>query len=167
MLIGVFSSLSRIIKEALSFFLFSFFFLILTLQELIGRFARLADTPEGMAAFRAKYRILDNVELQHCELGEWLVINKPPKAVVIPMIAFIEGGMEIPMGRVTRDFLINFWLSPTQYSPNLFMILGSVDMINQKMGTNLTWHDVNWVYNSQKGKRQAITLSVEFLLNLK
>ena len=25
-------------------------------------------------------------------------------------------------------------------------------MINQKMGTNLTWHDVNWVYNCQKGK---------------
>ena len=25
-------------------------------------------------------------------------------------------------------------------------------MINQKMGTNLTWHDVNWVYNYQKGK---------------
>ena len=120
-----------------------------------------------MAAFRAKYRILDNVELQHCELGEWLVINKPPRAVVIPMIAFIEGGMEIPMGRVTRDFLINFRLSPTQYSPNLFTILGSVDMINQKMGTNLMWHDVNWGYNSQKGKRQAITLSVEFLLNLK
>ena len=68
----------------------------------MGRFARLVDTPGGMAAFRAKYRILDNVELQHCKLGERLVINKPPEAVVIPMIAFIEGGMEIPMGRITR-----------------------------------------------------------------
>ena len=29
-----------------------------------------------MAAFREKYRILDNVELKHCELGEWLV-NHP------------------------------------------------------------------------------------------
>ena len=56
----------------------------------MGRFARLADTLKGMAAFRVKYRILDNFELQHCELG-----------------------MEIPMGRVTRDFLINFRLSPT------------------------------------------------------
>ena len=25
-------------------------------------------------------------------------------------------------------------------------------MINCKMGTNLMWHDVNWVYNCQKGK---------------
>ena len=36
--------------------------------------------------------------------------------------------------------------------PNLFRVLGSVDMINQKLGTNLTWQDVNSVYNSQKGK---------------
>ena len=55
----------------------------------MGRFARLVDTPKGMAAFRAKYRVSDNVEFQHCKLGEWLV---------------------------------------------------------------LTWHDINWVYNSQKGK---------------
>ena len=65
-----------------------------------------------MVAFKAKYRIPENIELQHCELREWLV-NKPPEAVVIPMIAFIEGKMEIPMGRVTRNFLINFRLSPT------------------------------------------------------
>ena len=25
-------------------------------------------------------------------------------------------------------------------------------MINLKIGTNLTWYDVNWVYNCQKGK---------------
>ena len=96
----------------------------------MGRFAKLVDTPEGMAAFRTKYRILDDVELQHCELREWLVMNKPPEAVVIPMITFIKGGMEIPMGRVTRDFLINFRLSPTQCSPNLFKVLSSIDMIN-------------------------------------
>ena len=118
----------------------------------MGRFVRLVDTPKCMAAFRAKYRILDNVELQHCELGEWLVLNKPLGVVVIPMIAFIEGGVEILMGRVTRDFLINFRLSPTQCSPNLFRVLSSVDMINWKMGTNLTWHGVKWVYNSQRGK---------------
>ena len=33
----------------------------------MGRLVRLVDTPEGMVAFRAKYRIPDNVELQHCE----------------------------------------------------------------------------------------------------
>ena len=68
------------------------------------------------------------------------------------MITFIESGMEIPMGRVTRDFLMNYRLTPTQCSPNVFRVLGSVDMINRKMGTNFTRHDVNWVDNCQKRK---------------
>ena len=38
---------------------------------------------------------------------------RPPSAVAIPMIAFIEGGMQIPMGKVTRDFLIFYRLCPT------------------------------------------------------
>ena len=104
----------------------------------MGRFARLVDTFKGMAAFRARYRIPNGVELQHCELGEWLVINRPVGSVVISMIAFIEGGIEIPMERVTREFLINYRLTSTQCSPYIFKVLGNVDMINQKMGTNLT-----------------------------
>ena len=99
----------------------------------MGRFAKLVDTLEGMAAFRAKYRILETVKLQHCELGKWLVINKPLRAVTIPIVAFIKGGMEIPIGRITRDFHINFRLSPTQCSPTLFRVLNNVDMINRKM----------------------------------
>ena len=34
------------------------------------------------------------------------------RMVVIPMIAFIEGDLRIPMGRVTRDFLIAHKLCP-------------------------------------------------------
>ena len=119
----------------------------------MGRFAWLVDTPKGMATFRAQYKIPNNVKLQHCEMGEWLVMNRPPGSVVIPMIAFIEGEMEIPMGMITWDYLINYRLTPTQCSLNVFRVLGCVEMLNRKMGINLTWHDVNWVYNCQKGEK--------------
>ena len=109
----------------------------------MGRYAKLVDTAEAKATFRAQYRIPNNIEIQHCEEGEWLVLNKPSESVVIPMITFIEGGMELPMGRVTRDYLINYRLNPTQCSPNIFKILECVDVINCRMGTNLTCHDVN------------------------
>ena len=95
----------------------------------MGRFAKLVNTLEGMTTFRAKYRILKNVEMQHCELGKWNV-SRPTGVVVIPIIAFIKGKMEIPIGRVTREFLINFRLSPTQCSPNIFRVLDSIDMLN-------------------------------------
>ena len=63
--------------------------------------------------------------------------------VVIPMIAFIERGMRIPMGRVTRDYLIAHRFCPTLCAPNVFRILGSVDALNKKMGVNPTYHNVN------------------------
>jgi len=51
--------------------------------------------------------------------------------VMILRIAFIEGGMRIPIGRVTRDYLIAHRLSSTQCALNMFRILGSVDALNE------------------------------------
>lgn len=68
------------------------------------------------------------------------------------MIAFIEGGMRIHMGKVTRDSLFLFRLCPTQCAPNLFRVLGSVDALSDNMGVNLTHYDVNWVYSCQISK---------------
>ena len=117
------------------------------------RYAKLVDTPEARVDFMAQYRSSDGVEIWQYEYDEWLVLHRPLESVVIPIIAFIEGEMELPMGRVTRDFLINYRLTPTKYSPNVFRILRYVDILNRKMGTYLTWHDVNWVYNWQKGEK--------------
>ena len=74
------------------------------------------------------------------------------------MIAFIEGGMRIHMGTVTKDYLRAYRLVPTQCAPNMFRILGSVDAFNEKMSLNLTYHDVNWVYNLHHVKGQGYYL---------
>ena len=41
-----------------------------------------------------------------------MLTNKEEGEVVIPMIAFVEEGMKIPIGRVTQDYLINHRLTP-------------------------------------------------------
>ena len=82
-------------------------------------------------------------------------MNRTFESVAIPMIAFIEGGMELLMGRVTQDYLINYRLTSTQCSPNIFRNLGCVEAINRRMGTNLSWHNVNWVYQCQ-GENQIL-----------
>ena len=46
--------------------------------------------------------------------------------------------MTIPMGRVTRDYLINHRLCPYQCAPNLFRVLGNMDALNEQMGLVLT-----------------------------
>ena len=80
---------------------------------------------------------------------------------MIPMIAFIKGGIRIPMGKVIRDYLIAHRLAPTQCVPNMFRILGNVDTFNEKLGVNLTHHDVNWVHNRHKLTGQGYYLKIK------
>ena len=131
----------------LGFLSFLLLFLSVSIPSLdMGRFDCLIDSEEGLASFRTQYRIPPNVDIRYCKEGEWFE-KRQEGEVVIPMIAFIERGMKIPMGTVTRDYLRAHRLALTQCAPNMFRILGSVDALNEKMGLGLTHHDVNWVYN--------------------
>ncbi|XP_050290491.1 uncharacterized protein LOC126728748 [Quercus robur] len=78
------------------------------------------------------------------------------------MIAFIEGGMPIPMGTITRNYLMFFRLSPTQCAPNMFRVLGSIEALNERVDLNLTHHDVNWVYNLHHLKGQGYYLKSRY-----
>ena len=77
----------------------------------MGRFKQLVDSDASMESFRARYHIAQGVALQYCSPDQILTDRKKGE-VVIPMIAFIEGGMTLPIGRVTRDYLINHRLCP-------------------------------------------------------
>ena len=52
----------------------------------------------------------------------------------------------LPMRRITRDYLLNHRLTPHQCTPNLFRVLGSIDVLNKRMGLGLTCHDVVHMY---------------------
>ena len=54
--------------------------------------------------------------------------------------------MTLPIGRITRDYLLNHRLCPHQCAPNLFRVLGSVNALNDQMNLGLTWHDVVHMY---------------------
>ena len=128
----------------------------------MGRFKSLVDSDEEIENFKTQYRIPPEVEIRYCEEGQWHE-DRHKGEVVIPMIAFIEGGMRIPMGRITKDYLIAHKLAPTQCAPNMFRILGSVDVLNEKMGLELTHHDVNWICNLHHLKGQGYYLKSRYL----
>ena len=83
---------------------------------------------------------------------EGLAFDREVGEVTIPMIAFIEGGMTLPMGRIIRDYLRNHRLCPQQCAPNIFRILGAVDALDRHLGLTLTWHDVVHLYEGHKQK---------------
>ena len=78
----------------------------------MGRFKSLVNSEEGLANFRALYKIPSSVGIRYCEEGEWHE-RRQEGEVVTSMIAFIEGGMRIPMGTVTRDYLRAHRSAPT------------------------------------------------------
>ena len=110
-----------------------------------------------MEKFIAGYRIPSTIGLRYCKEGEWHFMRQGGE-VVIPIIAFLEWGMRIPIEPVMRDYLRHFRLTSIQCVVNVFKILGCIDALNEKMGLRLTHHDVNWCYNLQhlKGKSYYI-----------
>ena len=112
----------------------------------MGRFKCLVESEEDREIFKAKYKVPPTMGMRYATQGE-LVDDRKTEEVVIPMIAFIEGGMTIPIGTITRNYLRFFRLSPTQCAPNMFRVLGCIEVLNEKMNLNLTHHNLNWVYN--------------------
>ena len=111
----------------------------------MGKLEKMVDSPANMEGFRAKYRISPEVGLEYCSLEE-VLIKRRTGQVSIPVIAFMEGGMTIPMGRITRDYLRGHRLAPHQCVANMFLILGCIDVLNDQMNLGLSWHDVVHLY---------------------
>ena len=107
----------------------------------MSRFKYLVDNPALIEVFKEKYHIPQDVSLRYCP-PKGIAFDREMGEVVIPMIAFIEGGMTLPMGRVTRDYLRNHRLCPHQCAPKLFRILGAIDDLNQ----HLRLGDVHEIY---------------------
>ena len=98
----------------------------------MGRFASLVDSPLKIELFKQKYHIPQEVGLRYCST-EQIATDRETEEVIIPMITFIEGGMTLPMGRITKDYLIAHKLCPHQCAPNMFRILGCVDALNEHL----------------------------------
>ena len=124
----------------------------------MGRFKHLVDSEEGMKSFRTKYNIPPNVGIRYTAQEEWFDERKTGEVVIL-MIAFIEKGMTIPIGTLTRNFLRFFRLSPTQ---NMFRMLGRMEALNKMMNLNLTHHDMNWIYNLHNLKGQGYYLKSRY-----
>ena len=111
----------------------------------MGRFESLIDSPLKIELFKQKYNIPQEVGLQYCST-EQIATDRETREVIIPMIAFIEGGMTIPIGRITRNYLIAHRLCPHQCALNMFRILGCIDALIEHLQLGLTWHNVVYMY---------------------
>ena len=123
----------------------------------MGRFERLVKNPALIEMFKEKYHIPQEVSIRYCS-PEGLAFDQEMGEVTIPMIAFIEGGMTIPMGRIMRYYLRAHRLCPQQCAPNFFRILGAINALDRYLGLRLTWHDVVHLYEGHQKTRAGFYL---------
>ena len=123
----------------------------------MGRFKRLVNTPALIELFKEKYHIPQEVVVCHYTT-EGVEFDRKVGEVVIPMIAFIEGGMTIPMGRITRDYLRAHRLCPHQCAPIFFRVLGSIAALDRHLELGLTWHDVAHLFEGHIESRAGFYL---------
>ena len=101
------------------------------------------------------------MSIRYCS-PEGLAFDREVGEVIIPMIAFIKGGMTIPMGRITRDYLRAHRLCLHQCAPNFFRVLGAVDALNRHLGLGLTWYDLVHLYEGHQQKGAGFYLKSRF-----
>ena len=73
----------------------------------MGRFKKLVESEEAMEQFIADYRIPSNIGMRYCKEGEWHIMRREGEVVIL-IIAFLEGGIRIPMCPMMRDYLRHF-----------------------------------------------------------
>ena len=123
----------------------------------MGRFERLVKTPALIELFKEKYHILQEVSIRYCST-EGVAFDREVGEIIIPMIAFIEEGMTIPMGRIMRDYLHAYRLCPQQCALNFFRVLGSIDALDRHLGLGLTLYDVAHLYEGHIEARAGFYL---------
>ena len=123
----------------------------------MGRFERLVKTPSLIELFKEKYHIPQEVSIRYCSI-ERLAFDREVGEDIIPMIAFIEGDITIPIGGITRDYLRAHRLCPQQCAPNFFRVLGAIGALDRHLGLGLTWYDVAHLYEGHIEARAGFYL---------
>ena len=125
----------------------------------MGKFKSMVDTPERLVEFKRAYNILEDVEVRYCLEFE-VILSRGEERVVIPLVAFIEGGVKIPISALLTNFLRHFKVCLDQCTPNVFRVVGSVNELNKRLGLKLTEHDISYIYSFQDSKTSGFYFKI-------
>uniref|UniRef100_A0A2N9IHI8 Transposase (putative) gypsy type domain-containing protein n=1 Tax=Fagus sylvatica TaxID=28930 RepID=A0A2N9IHI8_FAGSY len=122
----------------------------------MGKFAKLVDTEEKIVQFKSRYGIPEDVHIRYVPYGDLALLQR--QDLVLPIVAIVEGGVRIPMHTFLLRFLTHFRLNPLQCAPNVFRIVMGTAVLMEKLGLNLTVHDITYMYSLQTTGKDQYTL---------
>jgi hypothetical protein len=122
----------------------------------MGKYAKLVHTEEKIAQFKSRYGFPEDVHIRYVPYGDLALLQH--EDLVLLIVAIVEGGVRIPMHPFLIQFLTHFRLSPLQCVPNVFRIVMGMAVLMEKLGLNLTVHDITYVYSLQTTSKDQYTL---------
>lgn len=124
------------------------------------KFKPMVDTLERLVEFRKKNNIFDDVDVRYYSVSV-VILSRGKDRMVIPLVAFVERGVRIPMSDLFTNFLRNFKVCPDQCTTNVFRVVSSVDVLNKRLGLKLIKHDINYIYSFQDGKTSRFYFKIQ------
>ena len=101
-----------------------------------------------LAAFRAVYGVLEDVDIAYCHEGDiTLQRHAGPNVAFFPLMAILEGGVRFPIDPLIIGTFRFYGLCPDQLPPNFYRVVSCVSRLNQVFGLELNHHDINFMYS--------------------
>ena len=106
---------------------------------------KLVDSLATIAAFKARYGIIDQISLELVDLDDFC-IEETKKGMPFQVIAIIEGGFRFSLHHFLYKCIIRFKVAPSQLSSNFYRIINEMLEINQCISVNLGHVDLEYSY---------------------
>jgi hypothetical protein len=107
------------------------------------------DHPDRLPAFRAKYEIPDDVEIE-LNFGDRIYYSK--EWITVPLMAITEGGLRFPLPKLVRQLLYYYELAPHQVVVNVYRVLSTVAKLAERHRIPVTIYDIMGIYTMGQHK---------------
>ena len=122
-------------------------------------FAHLLGVDVAIAAFKARFNIPHDVNIEFCLKGN-IENDRLPRVVFFPLMAILESGVRFPINPLLLRTLSFYGLSPSQYLPNFYRVVSSVSHLNNLYILGFNHHDINFLYSICGGLKTSYYLKI-------
>ena len=123
-------------------------------------FSHLLDIEATLASFRARFAILNDVEVAYCHEDN-IALERLPQVVFFPLMAILEGGVRFPEDLLLLRTLKFYGLCLDQLPPNFYRVASCVSRLNHLYRLQLDQHDINYMYSLCGNDRTGYYLKVK------
>lgn len=119
-----------------------------------GRFRSFCDTPERLRQLREGYGVLDDIHLELAPVDAYRD-DHDDQVLHLSIMSIVEGGVCLPLQPLLSQTLNTYSLAPLQCMINFFHLVMGVVALNEVLGTNLGFWDIQHIYSVGSTKEEG------------